>query len=174
MVKILALLCLCAVPLFAQAKQPTARALLTFTPGFLTAQKIATYGLGGELELYTKGKLSLRGDGYALVGKSERAGLKQSYQGLLGIVYNFGSLTGLIPFVGFQPGFGLSQMESPTYAALRVVPVFSPFVGVHYFAETLFHFTLCVRYVYGELHYPTVGAVPLSELRLAFGLGIYL
>lgn len=149
------------------------RALLTFTPGYLTSQKTGTYGLGGELELYPEGKISIRADGYALLGKNDAGGIKQSYQGFLGIAYNFDKLWLLSPFVGFQPGLGLAQAEAPTFSTLQMAPVFSPFAGFHYFAETLFHFTLNVRYVYGDLRYPQVGSVSLSEIRLSFGLGIF-
>lgn len=158
----------------AEAPRPTVRALLTLTPGYLTAQKTTTYGVGGELEYFPSGNISLRSDVYALVGKAEAGGLKQNYQGFLGIAYNFEKVWGLSPFVGFQPGFGLAQMESPTYSNLRLLPVFSPFAGVNYFSEALFHFTLNIRYVYGELLYPSVGAVSMSELRLSFGLGFHL
>lgn len=174
MVRISALLALLALPAFAQTKQPTVRALLTFTPGYLTAAKTATYGIGGELEVYTSGKISLRSDGYVLVGKSDATGIKQNYQGFLGIAYNFDKLWGMSPFVGFQPGFGLGQVDSPSYSDLRLMPVFSPFAGIHYFAETLVHFTVNIRYVYGELLYPTVGSVSMSEIRLSFGLGFHL
>lgn len=174
MVRLSLLFAALAVPLFAQVKVPTVRAMLTFTPGYLTAYKTSTYGLGGELEIYTSGKVSLRSDGYALIGKSEPGGLKQNYQGFLGIVYNFDKLAGMSPFVGFQPGFGLAQIESPVYSDFRLMPAFSPFAGVHYFAETLFHFTLTLRYIYGELPYPGVGSVSMSEIRLSFGLGFHL
>lgn len=79
----------------------------------------------------------------------------------------------LSPFVGFQPGLGLAQAEAPTFTALQLAPVFSPFAGFHYFAESPFHFTVNIRYVYGDLRYPQVGSVSLSELRLSFGLGIF-
>ncbi|MBX3720946.1 MAG: hypothetical protein KF713_03840 [Turneriella sp.] len=174
MVRYVVIFLIGAAPLMAEAKPPTVRAMLTFTPGYLTAAKTTTYGLGGELEIYTSGKVSMRSDGYALVGKSEQGGLKQNYQGFLGIVYNFDKLAGMSPFMGFQPGFGLAQMASPTYSDFRLMPVFSPFVGLHYFAETLFHFTLTFRYVYGELLYPTVGSVSMSEIRLSFGLGFHI
>jgi hypothetical protein len=174
MVRIFAILFLVTTALVAETKAPTIRALLTFTPGYLTAQKTSTYGLGGELEIYPAGKISLRSDGFALLGKGDAGGLKQNYQGFLGIVYNFDKLWQFSPFVGFQPGFGLAQMDSPTYSSFRLMPVFSPFVGLHYFAEALFHFTINIRYVYGELLYPTVGAVSMSEIRLSFGLGFHL
>lgn len=160
--------------LAADQPQPTLRGLLTLTPGYLTAQKTTTYGVGGELEFYPKGSISLRTDGYALVGKSADGGLKQNYQGFLGIAYNFEKWGPLTPFAGFQPGFGLSQIETPGYDNFRLMPVFSPFAGVHYFSEAIFHFTLNVRYVYGELLYPNVGAVSMSEIRISFGLGAYL
>ena len=79
----------------------------------------------------------------------------------------------LSPFVGFQPGLGLAQADAPTFNSLQLAPVFSPFAGFHYFSELLFHFTLNVRYVYGDLRYPQVGSVSLGELRLSFGLGIF-
>jgi hypothetical protein len=174
MVRYFLILSLAATAIAAETKAPTARAMLTFTPGYLTAQKTTTYGVGGEFEFYPSGKISLRADGFALVGKSEPSGLKQNYQGLLGIVYNFEKFWQLSPYVGFQPGFGLAQVDSPAYSSFRLMPVFSPFAGIHFFSESLFHFTINVRYVYGELLYPTVGAVSMSEIRLSFGLGFHL
>ncbi len=174
MVRYFVILLLAVTALAAETKPATVRALLTFTPGYLTAQKTTTYGLGGEFEIYPSGKISLRSDGFVLLGKGDAGGLKQNYQGFLGIVYNFDKLWQLSPYVGFQPGFGLAQMDSPAYSSLRLMPVFSPFAGVHYFSEALFHFTINIRYVYGELLYPTVGAVSMSEIRLSFGLGFHL
>lgn len=169
---LLLLLLLASGCLFAEEK-PVVRALLTLTPGLLTAQKVSTYGIGGELEIYTGGKISLRGDAYALAGKSESGGLKQNYQGFFGLVYNFDKVLSLSPFAGFQPGFGLGQVESMATDALSLYPALSPVTGFHYFAETLFHFTVNIRYVFGEMHYRDTGAVYLSELRAAFGLGIF-
>lgn len=160
--------------LSAEPGAPTVRALLTLTPGYLTAQKVTSNGVGGELEYFPQGKISLRSDAYVLAGKSDASGLKQHYQGFLGIAYNFEKLWVLSPFVGFQPGFGLAQVESAQYNNLRLMPVFSPYAGVHYFSDAFFHFTLNVRYVYGELLYPSVGTVSMSEIRVSFGLGIYL
>lgn len=174
MVRFFALLLLVAPQLPAADRQPFVRALLTFTPGYLTAAKQTTYGLGGELELYTEGKISLRGDGYALLGKSGGGGTGNNYQGFLGIVYNFDKLFGLSPFIGFQPGFGLARVDSATYNEFRIMPVLSPLAGFHYFSEWLFHFTFNIRYVYGELLYPSLGAVSMSEIRLSFGLGFHL
>lgn len=158
---------------FAQEEHPFVRTALSFTPGYLVNQETTTYALGGELEIYPEGKVSVRADGYALLGKADAGGIKQNYQGFLGIAYNFDKLWVFSPFVGFQPGLGLAQAEAPTFSALQMAPVFSPFAGFHYFAETLFHFTLNVRYVYGDLRYPQVGSVNLSEFRLSLGLGIF-
>ncbi len=174
MVKRILILALSCGALSAADARPTVRALLTLTPGYLTAQKTTTYGVGGELEYFPAGNISLRSDAYALVGKAETGGLKQNYQGFLGIAYNFEKLWGLSPFVGFQPGFGLAQTESAAYSNLRLMPVFSPFAGVNYFSEAFFHFTLNIRYVYGELLYPSAGSVSMSEIRLSFGLGVHL
>ena len=174
MVKKIILFALSSSAFFAEAPHPTVRALLTLTPGYLTAQKTTSYGVGGELEYFPAGSISLRSDAYALLGKSAAGGLKQNYQGFLGIAYNFEKVWGLSPFVGFQPGFGLAQIESATYSNLRLMPVFSPFAGVNYYSEALFHFTLNIRYVYGELLYPSVGSVSMSEIRLSFGLGFHL
>ena len=81
---------------------------------------------------------------------------------------------GLSPFAGFQPGFGLAQLEAQNYSNVRLMPVFSPFAGIHLFAQSLFHFSFSLRYVYGVLFYPQSGSASLSELRLAFGLGMQL
>jgi len=182
MVRSLLLLLVLATALSAAEKQPFVRALLTFTPGYLTAAKQTTYGLGGELELYPDGstplsaggRISIRGDGYALLGRSGGGGTGQNYQGFLGIVYNFDKVFGLSPFAGFQPGFGLARADSPTYSDFRIMPVLSPLAGFHYFSEWLFHFTFNIRYVFGELHYPSVGPVGMSEIRISFGLGFHL
>ena len=174
MVKKILLFLLSCGTLFAEYQQPTVRALLTLTPGYLTALKNTSYGVGGELEYYPAGSISLRSDAYALVGKAEAGGLKQNYQGFLGIAYNFERVWGLAPFVGFQPGFGLAQVENPVYSNLRLMPVFSPLAGLHYFSEAFFHFTVNIRYVYGELLYPSVGALGMSEIRISFGLGVHL
>jgi hypothetical protein len=174
MVKVCFGFILLATGIVAQVKQPTVRALLTFSPGYLASQKVTTYGLSGELEVYTQSRLSFRADGYMLVGKSNPTGLKHNYQGYLGLVYNFDNFGGVSPFIGFQPGFGLAAWSAPVYSELVLLPVFSPLVGFHYFGETWFHFTVHLRYVYGELLYPTVGATSMSEIRLAFGLGLHL
>ena len=148
------------------------RGLLTLTPGYLTAQRTTTYGVGGELEYFQGEKFSIRSDGYWLLGKSEGSALKENYQGFLGVMYNFTTLGQWQPFVGFQPGFGLSRFNLNPEMNLRLMPVFSQILGLHYFSTSVFHFSINVRYVYGQLLAPGNGPADFSELRVAFGLGM--
>jgi hypothetical protein len=160
-----------ASTIFAVTEKPIARAMLTFAPGYFASEKATNYGLSGELEIYMSGSMSIRSDGYLLLGKSTEGGLKKNYQGFLGLVYNTPKLGSLSPFVGLEPGFALVQVENPSYDALRLAPLISPFAGMHFFSDSIFHFSFCVRYVYGEAYYPPAGKTYLGELRFTFGLG---
>jgi hypothetical protein len=65
------------------------RVAVAFAPGYLTAQGTVAYAVSAEAEYNLQGRISLRGDLYALAAKSKPGVLQQSYQAMLGIVYNF-------------------------------------------------------------------------------------
>ncbi|MFZ5628608.1 MAG: hypothetical protein ACOY5B_05730 [Spirochaetota bacterium] len=146
------------------------RAGIAFTPGFLTAQDTIAYGVAAEWELPLAQKLSLRSDAYALVARPQDSNLTQNYQAFVGLAYQFDPLWIIAPFVGFQPGFGFGEVDTPARPGLLVYPAMSPVFGLRAAIGDALECTLALRYVFGELHYRDTGAVYLSELRLAAGL----
>jgi hypothetical protein len=142
-------------------------------PGFLTAQGAIAYGVGAEAEWFSPGRVSVRSDLYALVATSKTLALQQSYQAMLGIVYNFERSGVLAPFVGFQPGFGFASVRNGVADGLYIYPVMSPLAGVHLFINDRWHVSGHVRYVFGEMNYAVTGAVYLSEFRAGLSLGYF-
>lgn len=153
------------------ATQPAWRGAVHFAPGLLTAQATIAYAVGAALERYDASRLSMRADVYALTGKSKLGVLQQNYQMMLGIIYSFDSAGSLRPYLGFQPGLGFASVDNGTANGLYIYPVLSPVLGLHVYAGENWHMTANLRYVFGELHYGDTGAVYLSELRLALGIG---
>lgn len=164
----------------AAAPATVARAALAFAPGFLTQQKSVAYAVAAEFEAYEApalglnfgGRVSLRGDLYGFIAQSPAVSLGQNYQALVGLSFQFGELAGLVPFAGFQPGFGLAAPRGGS-GALYLYPVLSPLFGMHYFFAGGIHLTFSVRYVFGEFNYRDTGSVYLSEARGALGLGFH-
>lgn len=160
------------------ATVPTYRAALAFDAGYLTAQKSVAYALSGEFEIYQApalgltqgGRVSLRSDLYGFITQNPAASLAQNYQALVGLSFQLGELAGLLPFAGFQPGFGLAAPRGGS-SALYAYPLLSPVFGMHYFFARGIHLTFNVRYVFGEFNYRNTGSVYLSEARGALGLG---
>ncbi len=147
------------------------RIAASFAPGFLTAQGAVAYGAGAEAEWYREGGVSFRADLYALAATSKSLPLQQSYQGLFGIVYNFGDRTAATPFVGFQPGFGFASVRNGIADGYYIYPVMSPVFGVHLPIGERWLLTGQFRYVFGEMNYAETGAVYLSEFRAGASLG---
>jgi hypothetical protein len=147
------------------------RGAFNFAPGLLTAQAAVAYAVGAEFEWYDSSRLSMRADVYALTGKSKPGVLQQNYQMMLGVVHSFNSAGPLVPYLGFQPGFGFSSVDNGTASGLYIYPILSPVLGLHVYAGENWHMTANLRYVFGELHYGETGAVYLSELRLGLGIG---
>lgn len=165
--KILLILLLAAPALMASERRVAA----AFAPGFLTAQGAVAYGVGAEAEWYGLAGVSVRGDFYALVAASKSLALQQSYQAMLGIVYNFERSGPLAPFVGFQPGFGFASVRNGIADGLYIYPVMSPLFGAHLFVSESWQVSGHVRYVFGEMNYAETGAVYLSEFRAGLSLG---
>jgi len=147
------------------------RVAVAFAPGYLTAQGTLAYAISTQAEHNLQGRISLRGDLYALAAKSKPGVLQQSYQAMLGIVHNFERSGPLAPFAGFQPGMGFATVTNGVAHGLFVYPTMSPLVGLHLYLGQSWHLTSELRYVFGELHYADTGAVYLSEFRAALGLG---
>lgn len=150
------------------------RAGVAFSPGFLTAQAALTSGVSAEWELPLAAGLALRADTYALLAQPRGSNLLQNYQALFGLVYSFEPLGRVEPFAGFQPGLGISEVDTPARAGLYVYPAMSPFFGARLALNDWLDASLVLRYVFGELHYRATGAVYLSELRIAAGFSVRL
>lgn len=147
------------------------RVAVAFAPGYLTAQGTVAYAVSAEAEYNLQGRISLRGDLYALAAKSKPGVLQQSYQAMLGIVYNFERSGALVPFAGFQPGMGFATVSNGVAHGFYIYPTMSPVAGAHLYLGESWHLTSELRYVFGELHYADTGAVYLSEFRATLGLG---
>lgn len=159
---------------YSQQVTPAAKRLsLNFSPGFFTSGKTVVYGAGAEAEFYSTGSVSTRTDLYCYAGQQKEGVLRQSYQLMIGLVYNFNRGASLSYFAGFQPGIGIASAEMTTggISALKPYPILSPLFGMHWFFTKHAHVTFSVRYVFGELSTADTGAVYLSEVRGGVALG---
>ena len=152
-----------------QATQP--RAGVAFSPGYLTAPGTVAYAASAEWEFSLGARIALRSDVHALLARPQDSNLTQNYQGFVGLLYYFDQWFGSQPFAGFQPGFGVGKVNTPANPGFRLYPAMSPVFGLHLPLLGTLQLTFALRYVFGELHYCDTGAVYLSELRIALGLG---
>lgn len=164
----------------------------TITPGYLLNTAQTNIYINGSLEYFPDDKISLRGEGFWMVGAQQKpALLKDNSTLLFGGLYHFHK-NRLDYFVGLQMGAGITKpndvlfnsspvTNNPTTVVVdpytqsyiyKVVPVLSPVTGVTFYVSNYFNFFLNVRYVKATYFGYTDGkALSLDELRISAGLG---
>lgn len=148
------------------------RATLTFAVGKMTAMDISNAYITGNMEYYTDRRISIRGDAYYFIGSINNNDLlKMNHAIYFGSCYNFAAKSHFNPFIGFQPGTALCQMQNNQVGApITVCPLASLLTGFNFYGDKYFHLFINLRYSVGE-HLNSDGLFPLNEVSVSFGLG---
>lgn len=155
----------------------------TVAAGLPTAYKGKNMYFSGNLEYYLEDNVSFRGGIYFFLGSKDMAHPFAMNSTLFtGYYYHFLTSNHLDPYLGLEPGISWSQLKKPDDPATEtypyniskypqsVNPVFSLTTGINYYASNWTHLFIEVKYIKGT-HISDISAVPLDELRIAFGFG---
>lgn len=130
----------------------------------------------GDVDYYVKDNVSINGGIFYYVGQNGGEDyFNKNHSLFAGMAYHFKTSNKLDPYVGFQPGLSLTQLNliGGEEAETSINPLFSVNTGVNYFANRFFNVFVNVKYQTGK-HYSEVSAKSLSELKLTLGLGYML
>jgi hypothetical protein len=157
----------------------------TITPGFLLNKAQTNIYINGDLEYFADEKISIRGDGFWMVGtQQKKALLKENSAIFFGALYHFHK-NRFDYFIGIQPGLSLTKpnatdnsttlllvsVNTKTEYDYKLLPNFSPVTGITFYVSDYFNFFLNVRYVYARYFGYESSSLRLDELRISVGLG---
>lgn len=157
------------------------RTTLTFSTGYLTASKVSSVYLTGNIEYYTNPFISVRGDGYLFINnlsvpKNTNTYVpNQNHNLLFGALYHFKTNNHFDPYAGLQPGIALSQSKNNLEtSSITANPIISPSIGFNYYAKKYAHLFIHARYISGNHLSDARQPMRLNEIRFEFGLGFNL
>jgi len=184
--------------------QHTLRVGLSFTPGIMPQNSLGNTYLSGALEYYLSTHFSLastvmvflnnnltKDEESVIMGQGGQGViLKMNHQNYTGLRYHFLKDKSFDPFIGFQPGFAITQTNENYYddeiltygfvynpprhdTKVSLNPMASFDVGFNFYAVKYFHLFVNSRYVMG-LHLGGLKPYRLNELQVSFGLGLNL
>lgn len=159
------------------------KATATITPGLMLNANQTNIYVNGELEYFADDKISIRGDGFWMVGTQQKnALLQQNSSVFFGALYHMHQ-NRFDGFVGMQPGVSITKpYGSPQDAimplgepykeyAYKLLPNFSPIIGFTFYASDYFNFFLNMRYVHACYYGYQGSSLNLDEFRISAGLG---
>jgi hypothetical protein len=152
------------------------RTTANFALGDMAQYNITNAYLTGNLEYYTDGKISIRGDNYMFLNSLTKNSILQDNDAIyFGAFYHFIPDCHFDPLFGFQPGISSTQFISynGTLEPSTICPLTSFLGGFNFYAEEWFHFQFNIRYTIGE-HVTTGDESNISEISINFGLGFNL
>ena len=156
----------------------------TICPGFLLSNGQTDIYLNGDLEYFADEKISIRGDGFWMVGAQQKdALLKNNSAVFFGALYHFHK-NRFDYFIGIQSGLSITKPNNQPNGAYqlqpavpireydyKLLPNFSPITGITFYVSDYFNFFLNVRYVYARYYGYESSSVKLDEIRISAGLG---
>jgi hypothetical protein len=161
------------------------KATATITPGFLLNKNQTNIYINGELEYFADDKISIRGDGFWMVGTQQKnALLQQNSSVFFGALYHFHK-NRFDYFIGLQPGLSITKPTEATQSLnqppvlvnaktdydYKLLPNFSPITGITFYVSDYFNFFLNVRYVYARYFGYQSSSLNIDEFRVSAGLG---
>jgi hypothetical protein len=161
------------------------KATATITPGLMLNANQTNIYINGELEYFADDKISIRGDGFWMVGAQQKiALLQQNSSVFFGALYHFHK-NRFDYFIGLQPGLSITKPNAtneitsqlPVLVNIqkeydyKLLPNFSPLTGITFYVSDYFNFFLNVRYVYARYFGYENSSLNLSEFRVSAGLG---
>ncbi len=174
---------------------------MSFTPGFMPKHSTGNSYISGDLEYYLANHLSIISSSFFWVNSStpkaeedlilqggKGAVLKMNHQNYSGFRIHILKDKSFDPFIGFQPGFAISQTSDnyndkdyATYDGTSPLkrhntnvsfnPMASIDVGFNFYAVKYFHLFVNGRYVMSR-HLGGATPYSLNEFMGSFGLGI--
>lgn len=143
----------------------------TFSFGKLPKIKETGIYLHGNLEYYLNSNLSLRGDVFYHLKSDEFSIIKKNHQLFSGISYHIKLGRNLNPYIGVEPGVGLTEAANYNYIkqSRSITFLYSSVIGFNYYAEDWFHIFVDARFLGGTHKAET--EININEIRFSFGLG---
>jgi outer membrane protein W len=146
----------------------------TISFGKLATLKENTLFLHGTLEYYAKNNIAIRGDVFHYLKSNNNSTLNLNHQLFAGASYHIPTHGNFDPYIGFQPGFSLTQYSTKSIQDVKssrsINPLISGLIGFNYYATKWFHLFVDGRYVYGK-HLSNLPPASINEYRISFGLG---
>ena len=172
------------LPLFLSAQEtPTGiaqkgllRATGTISFGGMTKHEQTNIYLHGVTEYFASNQITARGDIYYYLKSGDKQMLNLNHQLFAGASYHFNTSSNFVPYLGIQPGIGLTQANFVVVNGennVEASPLISAVAGFNYYASSWFHLFIDGRYVSGK-HLSNQKTISLNEVRLSFGLGFNL
>jgi len=156
---------------------PMITTMATLSLGLPTSAPEQNIYVHGSNDIYVSEHVSLRGDVFYYAGEQNQSGrMKDNHSLFSGVSYHFtdGQFD---PYVTFQPGLALTRSNigsGDRTSDLKVTPLVAGGAGARFFVSPQFHFFAEGRHVLGRHLSDAPRAVPLSETRVSFGLGLQL
>ena len=137
-----------------------------------------------DVDYYITENVSVNGGVFYFVGEyGGQDVFAQNHSLFAGFSYHFPTNNKIDPYVGFQPGVTLSQLNRESVLFVNkypdwffkssVNPLFSINAGVNFYANKYFNVFVNVKYQKGK-HFSDIPAQSLEELKLTLGLGYML
>lgn len=152
------------------------RATGTISFGGMTKHEQTNIYLQGVLEYFVTKNITSRGDIYYYLKSGDKQMLNQNHQLFAGASCHFNTNSNFVPYLGIQPGIGLTQANFVVVNGennVEASPLISAVVGFNYYASNWFHLFIDGRYISGK-HLSNQKTISLDEVRLSFGLGFNL
>ena len=151
----------------------------TISSGLMPKNNLVNIYLSGDLEYYISESISIRSDAYYFLSTMQGPSIfSKNHSSSTGALFHFVKNKNFDPYIGIQPGIAFSGLncsssENNTYACYTSFnPLLSTIAGFNYYAPTLFHLFMNIRYVNGKhLSEAPSGPVSLNEVKISFGLG---
>ncbi|MCX7745090.1 MAG: hypothetical protein N2167_11050 [Flavobacteriales bacterium] len=130
----------------------------------------------GDFNYYLNPQVSITGEGWYMLPVTEKQLFTAHHNLLGGITWHLSKNTRWDPYLAFTPGISFTAQRDTTEGNNRITPVaLSPAltlaVGCNYYAGSIFHFFVKIRYLYTNLIAQELPSSTLHEIRITAGLG---
>ncbi|MDA9563866.1 porin family protein [Flavobacteriales bacterium] len=160
------------------------RATSNLAIGFPTTSKGTNAYLSADMDYHVSNNISIRGEVYGFLSAFDTdIRFVHKHSGYLGLSYHITTSNHFDPYLGIQPGFVFSKLN-PSNPGEELAITASSFPlsvntlvafhgGFNYYANRFFNFYAHVKYEIGK-HHSDITAIPISEVKVAFGLSYML
>lgn len=130
----------------------------------------------GDFNYYLNPRVSMTGEGWFMLPATEKQLLTAHHNLLGGLTWHLSTHTRWDPYLAFTPGISFTAQRDTTEGKNRITPIaLSPTLtlaaGCNYYAGSIFHFFIKIRYLYTNLTAHELPSSTLHEIRITAGLG---